>query len=355
MIELRPTTDPRTRRDFVRLPAKRPYGTYDNDATAEAAWLTGTHTLNAGLAVTGVVAYAKGRPVGRIAVTTTTDSAGPDTHTAWVGFLEAPDGPTSDALFDWAHATAASLGRTRLVGPVDASFWHRYRLKVSGFDERPYVGEPLNPPAHVTWWVRAGYEETDRYRSALYQRAEPGMVFPRFDERLARFEKRGFTFSHPTPDTWDQAMTDLHEMLHDLYAAMPTFRPLPLGTFLTHYARLKPVVDLSMVWLVHRNGRPEGFCVNLPDYGVGLTTGPTWRRLGTLARHKRRSDRYVLAYLGARTPGLGSALMQGLVAELATRRAAPIGSLTHVGVSSEGYGSEFIRTRNEYVLLARDV
>ena len=351
MITLRATTDDRTRRDFVRLPTQRPYGTYDNDAAAEAAWLTGTHLLGAGLEVTGVVAYQRGRPVGRIAVTTAAD----DPTTAWVGFLEASDGPTSDALFDWAHSTAASLGRTRLVGPVDASFWHRYRLKVSGFDERPYLGEPLNPPDHVIWWHRAGYEETDRYRSALYQRAEPSMLFPRFAERLARFEKRGFTFSHPTAETWDQTMTDLHAMLHELYAPMAVFRPLPLDTFLAHYGRLKPVVDLSMVWLVHRDGRPEGFCVNLPDYGVGLTTGPTWRRLWTLARNKRRSDRYVLAYLGARIPGLGSALMQGLVAELAARRAAPIGSLTHVGVSSEGYGAEFVRTRNEYVLLARDL
>jgi hypothetical protein len=350
-VELRPASTKDVQRDFIRLPGRRPYGTYDNDAGAEAAWLAGRHTLNAGLTVAGVVAYDRGRPIGRIAVTTAAD----DPATAWVGFLETPDGATSDALFDWAHRTAADLGRTRLVGPVDASFWHRYRLKVSGFDEQPYVGEPLNPPAHVTWWERAGYAETDRYRSALYVRARPEMEFPRFDERLARFEERGFTFSHPTAESWDETMTDLHAMLHELYAPMAAFRPIPLDTFLAHYARLRPVVDLSMVWLVHRDGRPEGFCVTLPDYGVGLTTGPMWRRLWTLARNRRRSERYVLAYLGARTPGVGSALMQGFVAELVRRRSAPVGSLTHVGVSSEGYAAQFVRARNEYVLLARDL
>jgi len=33
-----------------------------------------------------------------------------------------------------------------VVGPVDASFWIRYRLKVSGFEHAPYFSEPLNPP-----------------------------------------------------------------------------------------------------------------------------------------------------------------------------------------------------------------
>ena len=33
-----------------------------------------------------------------------------------------------------------------VVGPIDASLWIRYRLKVSGFEHAPYFSEPLNPP-----------------------------------------------------------------------------------------------------------------------------------------------------------------------------------------------------------------
>lgn len=351
-MRIQPVTEARTRRDFVRLPSRRGYGNYDNDATAETAWLTGTHALNAGLEVSGAVAYEGNRALGRIGVTTATD----DPATAWVGFLECPDDDrVADRLFGWAHERAAEAGRTRLVGPVDASFWHRYRLKVSGFDERPYLTEPLNPPHHVRLWERAGYAETDRYRSALYHPVRSDMVAPRFAELRGRFERRGFEFSHPTDATWDATVADLHAMLHDLYAPMAVFRPIPLATFRAHYARLKPIVDHSMVWLVHRDGRPEGFCVTFPDYGTGLTTGPAWRRLATLVRRRRRADRYVLAYLGARTPGIGAAMMHDFGAELIRRNAAPVGSLTHVGVSSEGYGQQHVRTRNHYLLLARDL
>lgn len=351
-MDLIPVTTARTRRDFVSLPRRRGYGTHDNDARAEMAWLTHTHALNEGLRVRGVVAYTKGRPVGRIAVTTATD----DPETAWIGFLESPDdNGIADRLFGWAQDQAAGLGRSRLVGPVDASFWYRYRLKVSGFEERPYLTEPLNPPHHVRLWERAGYAETDRYRSAIYHRVHPEMAVPRFAELRQRFEHRGFVFSHPTPATWNATVGDLHTMIHELYAPMAAFRPIPLETFRAHYDRLKTIADLSMVWLVHRDDRPEGFCVAFPDYGIGLTTGPTWCRLLTLVRARRRADRYVLAYLGARTPGVGAALIDGLTTALIDRRAALVGSLTHVGVASEAYGKAHIRTRNHYILLAGEL
>lgn len=348
VIHLEEVTGTRAVRDFVGLPSRRGYGHYDNDAASETAWLNGTHVLGGGLTVRAAVAYDGQQPIGRIAVTTADDDPG----TAWVGFLECPDDDrVTDRLFGWAHDLALARGRTRLVGPVDASFWHRYRLKVSGFGERAYLTEPLNPPHHIRLWERAGYAETDRYRSAFYPQVRADMTVPRFAALRSRFEGRGFSFSQPTPATWDATIGDLHAMLHDLYAPMAVFRPIPLDVFRAHYARLRSIADLSMVWLVHRADRPEGFCVTFPDFGTGLTTGPLWRRVAT--RLHRRPDRYVLAYLGARTPGIGAALMHALTAALIERRAALVGSLSHTGVASDAYGKEHIRARHHYILMAR--
>ena len=43
-----------------------------------------------------------------------------------------------------AYKFAKEKWYKKIVGPVDASFWNKYRLKINLFDKRPYTGEPYN-------------------------------------------------------------------------------------------------------------------------------------------------------------------------------------------------------------------
>ncbi|WP_203567306.1 hypothetical protein [Aestuariimicrobium ganziense] len=338
--------------EFVGVVAQmNPPGTWDQDLDVERELLLGTHPLNRGRQVVGLLARAGVSTVGRIGVTLPDDS-----DEAHIGFLQAPgSGSTARTLFDAAAAVAAQHGRRALIGPVDASFWYRYRLKASGFGSRPYFTEPLNPPHHEALWHAAGFEQWVRYRSSFYHPTRADMDLRQFAARRARFGEQGFTFDHPTRKSFDEHLQQVHTLLHELYADMPVFSPLPWEAFQAHYGRLRTVIDPRLVRVVHREGEPEGFMVVLPDHGLGLQHGSNSARLWRLLRGRRRTDRYVVAYLGARHPGLGTALMQELFTEMAARHASVVGSLVRVGAPSEGYARRYITSRNEYLLLRREL
>ncbi|WP_407343230.1 hypothetical protein [Pengzhenrongella phosphoraccumulans] len=346
-----PVKNSAQRASFVRSPGQlNRRGTYEPAGAAEAALLSGAHPLSGTLTLRAWLSERGGDVVGRIALTTYPG----DETTGYVGFLEATDDLSAAELFDAAAQAAAADGRTTLVGPVDASFWWRYRLKVTGFDERPYFGEPLNPPSHVRWWQQAGFAETDRYRSAFTVRPDRNLVVPRFEQRARLFERRGFELRAPRPAEWDQLLGDLHGLLAELYADFPTYRSLPEQTFRELFAPMRLIADFSVLRMAYRDGRPEGFLVALPDYGPGLASSRPFQ-LATVARHRWRSDRYVLLYLGARHPGLGSALMHSFSVEMVRRRATVIGALSHVDNPTGGYAAAHIRARNDYVLLRREL
>ena len=345
------STDPQ-RAAFVSLPGRlNRRGTYEPAGPTESALLGGTHPLSSTLTLRTWLSERGGDVTARIGLTTYPG----DETTGYVGFLAAADDASAAELFDVVATTAAAEGRTTLVGPVDASFWWRYRLKVTGFDERPYFGEPLNPPGHVRWWELAGYAETDRYRSSFTVRPDRNLVLPRFEQRAKLFESRGFEIRAPRPAEWDGLLGDLHGLLGELYADFPTYRSIPESTFRELFAPMRLIADYSVLRMAYRDGQPEGFLVAFPDYGLGLASPSRPLQLATLARHRWRSNRYVLLYLGARHPGLGAALMHSFSAEMVRRRAEVIGALSHEHKPTGRYADAHVRTRTDYVLLRRDL
>lgn len=333
---------------FVRLPAQlNRRGTYEPAANTERALLVGAHPLSNTLTLQTWLAYRGQQPVGRIGLTTY-----PGDNRGYVGFLEAQDGRVAAELFATVAQQATDQGLSGLIGPVNASFWWRYRLKVSGFDRQPYFGEPLNPPMHVHWWENAGYVETDRYRSAFYPRTSRDLVLPQFAARHQRFKRDGYEIRPPRPQEWDTVLGDLHALLTQLYSDFPTYKPLSETAFRQLYAPMRLIADYSVMRMAYRDGQPQGFLIAFPDYGLGLSTG-TLRQLSALLRHRPRSSQYVLLYLGAKQPGLGSALMHEFVTQMGQRRARVVGALSQVGKPTGGYAGEHIEGRNEYTLLWR--
>ncbi len=348
-MEITPVTDARTLHDFVALPGRlHRDGTYDQDSRRERLLLEGSHPLSATFAVRGLVAYAHGRPVGRIGLTTY-----PRDPTGYVGFYDCPDDPTvAAALFDAVGDLAAEQGCSVQVGPVDASFWLRYRLKVSGFDEKPYVAEPVNPPYQVAQWRQAAFGEVARYRSAYYHRTPKDLVVERFAQRSRQFS--GYDIRAASDLDWSVALEYLHRLLHELYSDFPAFHPVDLDAFRRTFGDMRWAADLDVSCFAFLGGEPKAFLVALPDYGVGLSSRSTVRRIQALLTAKVTRSRYVLPYLGTTVPGLGSALMQRFTTQMAARRAEVVGALSQVGKASEGYGSAYLRARSEYVLLARE-
>ena len=95
----------------------------------ERKLLTGKHVLNKYFKLYKLCAYDKEKIVGRLAVTIY-----PDDTNAYVGFFECiNDEKCALLMFLEAEKLAREKGKTKMIGPMDASFWIKYRMKTNLF------------------------------------------------------------------------------------------------------------------------------------------------------------------------------------------------------------------------------
>jgi len=73
-------------------------------------------------------------------------------------------------MFCVAEKLAHENNLTKLIGPVDASFWIKYRLKVNLFDRLPYVSEPYNKDYYLNLFLGSGFVIEERYISNIYKK-----------------------------------------------------------------------------------------------------------------------------------------------------------------------------------------
>ena len=317
------------------------------------ALIAGTHPLSGQVTVRAFVAYRADVPVGRVLVTQYAHLTD-----LYAGFFECiDDADVARTLFAAAEQAAADLGSTAVVGPVDASFWIQDRLKSTGFENAPYFSEPLNPPYYQRLFEAAGYSVSDTYVSHLFPPVPPGKAAPVFDKHVQRLEARGVRIGSPHWWQWDRTLREIHALLHELYKDFPVFVPIGFSSFRELYKGLRLVTDMSMVSIAHHEGRAVGFFVALPDYPAAATSGPAWRALLTIARHRRRPARYVLAYLGASPEykGLGAALTGVVTGEVRRRNAGAVGTLIHEDGPTTRWATDLVAARNTYVLLRKEL
>ncbi|MDR1442450.1 MAG: hypothetical protein LBJ02_08725 [Bifidobacteriaceae bacterium] len=319
----------------------------------EADLLEGRHFLSPGLEFVPLLARRGTEAVGRCAVTFY--RSGP---AAYLGFFECLDLSAAPALFDSAKEMATRRGATELIGPVDASFWLGYRMKLDHFDARPYFGEPYNRPEYPDLWSEAGFSITDRYSSTFYPWVPPAVMREAGwdpDGAQRRSSELGVELRPLRPREFDWAAGQIFELVMALYAGLPAFRPLPKESFLRLFGALKHVLDYQATTVGVAGGRIVGFATYAPDYGRGLdVTGPgaTLRAALTLARYRLRSQRYVCHYMGVERKyhGLGPLLVTCGTAALGRRGASGIGSLIHESVPTSSYFAGAITESHNYAL-----
>jgi hypothetical protein len=314
----------------------------------ERSLLRGTHPLSPGLTVLPHVVYQGGRPVGRCALTLPAAESDPP---AFLGFFECIDNqPVADQLFAWARDTARQAGYRQLVGPVDASFWLGYRMKLDHFTSKPYFGEPHNPSYHPRLWADAGWEVTQRYSSTIYQVPPPDYTVARYEERLTTATARGHTIEPLDPTQWATVLPQVHELVMRLYAPMPYFHPLSVDQFTTMFGALRQIAPPGLTTLAWQGENLAGFSIVLPDYGDLPNRRLTPTTLGPIQWTRRHPHRVVAAYMGASEPGLGSAMAVRLIDQARHHQLQVVGSLIADGTPSQLYAPDMVTTRHHYAL-----
>lgn len=268
-------------------------------------------------------------------------------HAAWA---DAADGAAllSHARRLLAAPTSrfAERGASHVVGPMDGSTWHAYRVvtdaaPAGGTPEPPFAMEPVPPPAVADAFALDGFAPVARYLSARVDALPDDAA--RVAERRRLFASRGITFA-PAEDL-EVALDDIYAISVAAFAGNAFYTPLPRDAFVATYRPLLPHVDPRLVWLARdAGGRAVAFAFGVPD----LAQAARGEAVDTVI------VKTIAVVPERRAAGAGSALVAEVheAARLAGYRRA-IHALMHEANASTRISAHTARPMRRYALLGR--
>ena len=339
--------------DFLSLP-KKLYTKLDNmeDSNTMKDILTNNHPLSNDFKLNKYLVYKDDEVVARFIITEYND----DNKVCYIGFFECiNDKKVAKFLFDEAHKIAKEKKYKKIVGPVDASFWIKYRLKINKF-ERPYTGEPYNKDYYLKLFTDNKYKICDHYTSQSYDIVDDSYFNDKFTEHYNEFKKLGYEIIKPKPEDFDKCMSEVYDLITKLYSDFPIFKNLKKESFLEIYKSYKKIINMNMVRMAYFKGQAVGFYISVPNYNnIVYHLNPI--NILKILHQRKHPKSYVMLYMGVDSNhrGLGKALVYSIVEELKKNNLPSIGALAHDGKISQNYAKEKINSRYEYVLLERSI
>ena len=325
------------------------------DRKMEEAVLAGKHILVQGklrflpfLCVS--VSEEKESVAGRIALTLYEDE-----HYGFAGFYESiEEEEVALLLLEACEMEAKKAGKKGLKGPIDLSFFGRYRFALE--EKVPYTGEPSNKVYYPYLFEKAGFQICDTYVSHFYDALEPSYKNLKAKKRLEQFQKKGYRFLHPTKENFDRYLSEIYPLLMERYKDFQGFRNISRESFVSLYSSLKYIVDEEMVFLAYDKEELKGFFLCLPDYGNLLQKPLSPVLFLQILFKRRRPSCYILLYLAVKkgSEGLGLAFSQLATEVLKRKKAKSIAALIQKGKASEGYFQDKCAGSREYVLLVKE-
>ncbi len=205
--------------------------------------------------------------------------------TAAVGAFCCPDTSTGKALLGDITAKARDEGFDRLIGPMDGSTWHNYRL-VSHSDGSPaFLMEPKSQPHDLQAFYDAGFREVSTYFSA---RAT-------VQDALARaIDPDASTLIEAWDGTDPEAyFSDVHRLSCQAFAQNAYYAPIERDAFIAMYMPFVPMLKKELILMARDRDSGEliGFLFGIPNYQEG-----------------RAPKSVILKTYASLRPGVGSAL-----------------------------------------------
>ena len=338
---------------FISLP-KKLYSSKDNmeSPSQMKSLLEGTHPLSKYFELDAYLIMRDGETVGRFAITTYENDP-----TAYLGFFECiNDKEVSAFLFNEAERISKEKKCSVIVGPVDASFWLKYRLKINKFDLPPYTGEPYNKDYYLDLFKNSGYEVCEHYTSSAFRSVGEDYVNEKFENRYKEFLAQGYVIESPKIEEYEKAVGEVYTLITELYSDFPIYKNLSKEDFCEMFKSYKTIMNMSMTKMAYYDGKAVGFYISLPDYGnrvyhAGLLDIPG------ILKTRKHPDKYVMLYMGVdrNHRGLGKALVYAIMKELMQSGLPSIGALARDGKVTQNYAEEDKTDIYEYVLLKHEL
>ncbi len=340
-------------RDFLNL-AKKLYKPefYCENVNEVREILLEEHVLSKYFSIRKLLVYYEASVVARCILTEYEGDSN-----LYIGFFESVKSrKIAGKLFEYCENYALKNSYKRIVGPVDASFWIKYRLKLNLFDEKPYVGEPYNREYYPALFRDCGFELTDSYSSVRYLNIEKDYHDEKLESIYSHFAEKGFVIKSVKASDFDKCIEEIYSLMTKLYSTFPLFKKIDRADFLKCFNRYRYILDFDFVKMAYYKNRAVGFFVAIPNYANYLYNPSPAKLIRTAAQRFRRSD-YVLIYLGSLPDysGLGFALAASMLSELEKHGATSIGALSHNGRSGKAFAKELQTLNYEYGIFSKKV
>jgi GNAT superfamily N-acetyltransferase len=202
--------------------------------------------------------------------------------TGFFGFFECVnDGEVCAALMEQVHATLRAHDRNRVFGPVNLSTHEEVGVLVEGFDVRPMILTPHNPPYYEALLERAGYKALHDLHSYLWtpQKEQAPVV-----KRLLRAARRragshGRLVIRPfDAKHWEMENEKVWKLYNACFKDLWGFVPLSRLEYAERAEAFRQFYQPELALMAEFDGQPVGFGLALPDINEALTplNGRLW-------------------------------------------------------------------------------
>lgn len=278
-------------------------------------------------------------------------------NTAYIGFFEAyNDLCAVKILFDKMEKKASLDGKTKLLGPIDASIYIRYRFKTDNFN-RTYTGEPYNKDYYPPLWRKCGFQISDEYVSNQMRRIFEKDNDKKLQKVYSRYTQKGYKFISPNTENFSEHLENVYFSLMKLYSGFSGYKPLTKEQFMKMYSPIKKLLNFEMVKLVYKENKLYAFCIAIPNYEKIFKSKGIITKLIRFCKIKKHPEEYVILYVGAEpsAAGLGCALIHHIRNILYKNKCTSIGALIKEG-NITGRAYDNLQTGQfHYVLLTKDI
>jgi GNAT superfamily N-acetyltransferase len=205
-----------------------------------------------------------------------------ETGAGFFGFFECVnDGEVCAALFEKVHDTLQAQGRSSVFGPVNLSTHEEVGVLVSGFDVRPMILTPHNPPYYAALLESAGYAPHLEFHSYLWT---PERETTPAVKRLVRAATRETGTSGKTiiralnPKHWETENEKIWKLYNACFEDLWGFVPLSWQEYIERAENFRKFYRPEMVLIAEFDGQPVGFGLALPDINEVLVhlQGSLW-------------------------------------------------------------------------------
>lgn len=228
------------------------------------------------------VAYRNGQIVGRIAsIVNGSFETRWQRDTGFFGFFECMSDPrVARALLGAVETTLRDSGKRWLLGPINLTLHDEVGLLVDGFESRPMVLSPYNPPYYESLLVGAGLVPRHEYYAYAWL---PTCRHDRAVERLLerfrfRAERDGVSIRYADARHWPRENRLLFHLYNHCFEDVWGFSPLSWEEHQQRADAFKSFYEPGGVIFAEVAGRPVGFGLAVPDINEALfrLNGKLW-------------------------------------------------------------------------------